>query len=107
MNESYTLNDYQNDAMSFRLESATPEYAVLNLSGEVGELCSLLAKGIRDGRKVDHDLNVKKELGDILWSVAAIAIDNGYTLEDIALANVGKLAARKFNGTLKGSGDNR
>lgn len=101
------MNDYQNEAMSFRMETATPLYAVLNLAGEVGELNSLMAKAIRDGRKEDYDINVKKELGDVLWSVAAIAIDHGYTLQDIADANINKLSQRKIYNTLTGSGDNR
>lgn len=105
--DAYYLNSYQNDALSFRMESASPLYAMLNLAGEVGELHSLLAKGIRDGRKMDFDLNVKKELGDILWCVAAIAEDHGYTLEDIALGNISKLTNRKTNNTITGSGDAR
>ena len=104
---SFSLNQYQNEAMMFRLETATPLYAVLNLTGEVGELCSLLAKGIRDGAKMDHQQNIKKELGDALWSIAAIALDNGFTLEDIAASNINKLSGRKINNTLQGSGDNR
>lgn len=101
------LNDYQAEAMSFRLETATPLYALLNLAGEVGELNSLLAKSIRDGVKTDHQLNIRKELGDILWSVAAVAIDNGFTLEEVAMGNIAKLSQRKTNNTLQGSGDER
>lgn len=102
-----SLNDYQAEAMSFRLESADEAYAMFGLSSEVGELHSLVAKGIRDGKQVDYEFNVKKELGDILWMVAAIAMDNGYTLEDIAASNIYKLSSRKNNGTLQGSGDER
>lgn len=104
---NFSLNSYQHDALSFRLPSATPEYALINLPGEVGELCSLKAKAIRDGRNPFHDQDVKKELGDILWFVAAIAADHGFTLENIALSNIMKLSARKEAGTLQGSGDNR
>ena len=102
-----SFNDYQNEAMSFRMETATALYAVLNLAGEVGELNSLMAKDIRDGRKPDYDMNVKKELGDVLWSIAAIAIDHGFTLQDIADTNITKLSKRKIDNTLTGSGDNR
>lgn len=102
-----TLNEYQAEAMSFRLETASPLYAILNLSGEVGELHSLLAKGIRDGNKPDFQQNVKKELGDVLWCLAAVAADNGFTLEDVGLSNIVKLSARKQNNTIKGSGDER
>ena len=103
----HTLNDYQAKALSFRMESANDLYAVLNLSGEVGELHSLMAKAIRDGRKPDYDQNVKKELGDALWSIAAIAADNGFTLSDIANSNIFKLESRSQRGTISGSGDNR
>ena len=105
--DPYTLNDYQVDAMSVRLESADSSYAILGLAGEVGEIYSLAAKAIRDGKKFDYQLNMKKELGDVLWFVAAIAMDNGYTLQDIADANINKLFKRKEDGTLQGSGDNR
>lgn len=101
------LNDYQAEAMSFRLPSATSDYALFNLSGEVGELHSLIAKAIRDGAKFDFELQVKKELGDVLWCLAAVAADYGYTLEDIALNNIHKLNKRKEQGTIQGSGDDR
>lgn len=104
---NFSLNAYQHDALSFRLPSATPEYALLNLPGEVGELLSLKAKAIRDGRNTFHDHDVKKELGDILWMVAAIASDHGFTLENVALSNIMKLSLRKDAGTLQGSGDAR
>jgi NTP pyrophosphatase (non-canonical NTP hydrolase) len=102
------INEYQDQAMGFRLTSAwNPDYARYGLVGEVGELMSLYAKAIRDGRKEDHALMLKKELGDVLWFVAAIAADNGYELEDVAVGNIDKLASRQQRGTLTGSGDNR
>jgi NTP pyrophosphatase (non-canonical NTP hydrolase) len=104
---SYTLNDYQSDAESVRLSSANSEYAILGLSGEVGELHSLIAKAIRDGRTYSYDQNIKKELGDVLWFVSAIAADHGFTLEDVAQSNINKLFSRKERGTLQGSGDER
>lgn len=104
---SYTLNVYQAEVESVRLPSATPDYALLGLCGEVGEIYSLVAKAVRDGRKFDHDQNVKKELGDVLWFIAAIATDHGFTLEDVARSNILKLIDRKDRGTLQGSGDCR
>ena len=101
------LNDYQAEAMSFRLPSACEKYALLNLTGEVGELNSLLAKALRDGPKFDIELNIKKELGDILWCLSAVAADNGFTLEEIARSNINKLSGRKKDNTLQGSGDER
>ena len=101
------FNEYQSEALSFRLETATPLYAILNLSGEVGELHSHMAKAIRDGTPRDLDQSIKKELGDIMWSLAAIAADHGWTLEEIAASNINKLQQRSKKGTLQGSGDNR
>ena len=101
------LNDYQAEAMGFRLPSATPEYALINLSGEVGELHSLIAKAIRDGAKYEFEMNVKKELGDILWCLSAVAADYGWTLEDVAASNINKLESRSQRGVLAGSGDDR
>lgn len=102
-----SLNEYQNKAMSFRLPSASPMYAVLNLAGEVGELTSLIAKAIRDNPKDDHEEQMKKELGDCLWHIAAIAIDNGFSLREVAQANIDKLSSRKERNVLQGAGDNR
>jgi len=48
-----------------------------------------------------------KELGDILWYVAAIAREFGTTLDEVARINIEKLTSRKERGTIGGSGDNR
>lgn len=101
------LNEYMHGALSFRLPSATALYALMNLSGEVGELMSLEAKAIRDGAKSDYLHQAKKELGDILWCLTAVASDYGFTLEDIAIGNIEKLANRKTNNTIQGNGDDR
>lgn len=100
------LSDYQEDAMSFRLPSANEPYALLGLSGEVGELHSYFAKIIRDGGVMDM-AHIKKELGDILWFVAAIAEDCGFGLDEIALVNLDKLNSRKNRNKIQGSGDER
>lgn len=101
------LNVYQDMAMDYRLPTADATYALLNLSGEVGELHSLIAKAKRDGISEDHYYNVCKELGDILWMLAAIARDNGLSLNEVANSNILKLESRKQRNALQGSGDNR
>lgn len=107
MHKEYTLNEYQSEAQSVRLESAGPMYALFGLPGEVGEVCSLVAKSIRDGRKFTYDSDMRKELGDVLWFVASIAADHGLTLEEVAMSNIEKLKDRKARNVLQGSGDNR
>jgi len=104
-----TLNEYQTKAMAFRLKNADAMYAFLNLASEAGEVCSLVAKKIRDGVKdpVDYHNNMKKELGDVMWMVAAIASDHNISLSEICENNIQKLADRKKRNTISGSGDNR
>lgn len=101
------FNEYQNAAMGFRLETATPAYAMYNLGSEAGEVLGVVAKALRDGRTFDYEQKLKKELGDVMWHVAAIAIDNGFTLEDVAMSNIAKLSQRKATGNIQGSGDDR
>lgn len=102
------MSEYQREAMSFRLPTATPEYALFNLAGEVGEVLSLEAKFIRDGGNIADYLNdMEKELGDVLWHIAAIAADNDLDLNRIADRNIYKLESRKARNTIKGSGDDR
>lgn len=101
------FNEYQQFCQEVRLPTASTEYAILSLGGEAGELLGYIGKAIRDGRKPDYDQNIKKELGDVLWNVAIIALDHGFTLQDVADANVNKLSSRRERGTLQGSGDSR
>lgn len=103
------INDYQDFVDGIRLPSANHAYALYGLAGEVGELLSVEAKEERDGpgSPLYTKDNLKKELGDILWFVAALASDYGLKLSDVAAANSAKLASRRDRGVLGGSGDNR
>ena len=83
-----TLNEYQTQALSFRLPSANPLYALLNLASEVGELHGHIAKGIRDNPNEDYVPNVRKELGDILWCLSAVSADFRFSLEEISTVNI-------------------
>lgn len=103
------LNDYQQKAMTTALPSAlSKEYMFLNLSAEAGEVAGLLAKAGRDGWDVD-DLRAKAipELGDVLWQVAGCCEVLGLSLEDVAQANLEKLADRKVRNVISGSGNHR
>jgi NTP pyrophosphatase (non-canonical NTP hydrolase) len=85
-------------------------YPALGLCGECGEVAEKVKKVIRDkGGEFDEfdRMNIRKELGDVLWYIAQIASDLDLRLESVAIANVEKLRLRKQNGTLSGSGDDR
>lgn len=92
--------------MSLRKPAADKFYAQYGLMAEVGEYFDKLAKDRRDNRIPDPEARAK-ELGDILWFVAALAADEGWPLEVIAQMNLEKLFSRKERGVLSGSGDNR
>jgi len=108
-----TLDEYQDLA----IESAVydPQFSIvypaLKLSGEAGEVSEKVGKRLRDfsGDLTDPEWQdtVAKELGDVLWYIAALARDIGWTLEEVAEANLSKLASRMERGVIGGSGDDR
>jgi len=101
------MDDYQRQARKFAIydKSYKVVYPTLGLSSEVGEVSDKLKKWLRDGHAEKEDL--AKELGDVLWYVAILAEDLGFTLSDVAIMNLEKLDSRKKRGKLRGSGDNR
>jgi NTP pyrophosphatase (non-canonical NTP hydrolase) len=101
-----SLNAYQNLARRTRMPTADREYALLGLSEEAGEVTGLFAKARRKQTSPSID-DVKKELGDVLWMVAAIADDNGLSLSDIAEFNIHKLIDREQRGVIDGRGNDR
>ncbi len=50
---------------------------------------------------------VKKELGGVMWYIAALARDIGLSLEEICDYNVKQLKSRQERNVLQGSGDDR
>lgn len=102
------LDQYQRSAMTFRLPTADREYALLNLLAEAGEVAGKAAKLRRDGGDIEkYNSDIKKELGDVMWQVAAVAADHGLTLSEICTHNLEKLSSRQQRNVLQGSGDMR
>lgn len=78
--------------------------------GEVGEIQGKVKKLIRDaGGDVSEEQKkeIGKELGDVLWYVAALCRELDLNMQDVAEQNIEKLLSRKDRGVLTGSGDNR
>lgn len=91
-------------------------HAVLGLSGEVGELVEKVKKAHRGdlGKRglpgislLKHSPELKKEIGDVMYYLARVCSEFGFSMGDVASDNRKKLEDRKARGVLKGSGDNR
>ena len=62
----------------------------------------------KDGKyDEEYKREIAKELGDVLWYLAALCRKFDLKLEDIAQMNIDKLYSRKERGQIKGNGDNR
>lgn len=110
----YDIDGYQKKAATASTidpKSITaPYYFALGLNGEAGKVAEKMKKILRnydnDMSKLDLE-DFKKELGDVLWYLSMMTTQVGLTLEDVAAANLVKLADRKVRGVLKSTRDNR
>jgi NTP pyrophosphatase (non-canonical NTP hydrolase) len=107
-----TLNDYQKEALSTAVYGSGSKiiYPTLGLAGEAGEVADKVKKVLRDNNGEFDEwrkIQIAAEIGDVLWYIAALSDDLGFTLEDIAKLNIGKLSQRRANNTIHGEGDNR
>lgn len=85
-------------------------YPALGLCGEAGETAEKVKKAIRDdGGSLTEERRdaIAAELGDVLWYVAQLATEAALDLDEIAQANLDKLASRQQRAVLHGSGDDR
>lgn len=85
-------------------------YPALGLADEAGEVVGKIKKVMRDDGGVlteEKKIEIKKELGDVLWYLAQLSTDLGIKLSEVAKANVEKLVSRLERNVLHGSGDNR
>ena len=108
-----TLNEYQEKARTTAIypnQGNNWVYAPRGLVGEAGEVAEKMKKAIRDDGGVitpERKEMIVKELGDVLWYIAILAVELGVDLDTIATANLEKLFSRKDRGVLTGSGDER
>lgn len=111
------FDKYQEKAAKYDLFEATSDLKavgftekVLGLTGEAGETADKVKKILRDKDGVvsseDSELLVK-ELGDVLWYLAAISRYLGVPLSEVAKGNLDKLESRYRRNKLHGEGDKR
>ena len=106
--DTLMLNEYQRSIEKFIMCEGDTRLMenTLGLVGEAGEVAEKLKKHIRDGGPLDVDA-VVKELGDVLFYVAALSTHLDVDLSEVADINIEKLTDRKARGVIQGQGDNR
>ena len=107
-----TFDEYQEAAVKTAVypERERVTYPALGLAGEAGEVANQVKKILRDD---DYDITnerreaIRKEIGGVMWYVAALCTDLNLNLGDVCRENIEILASRQERGTIKGGGDNR
>lgn len=85
-------NDY--DAILSRTQTKLRLlHGLIGICTETGELQDQLKKHLFYGRQLDT-VNLKEELGDLLWYIALCCDELGLTLEEIMERNIEKLELR-------------
>jgi len=105
-----TYQQRSRDTARYPQVGSNPIYPTLGLCGEAGEVADKVKKVLRDragafDAAVIDDLRL--ELGDVLWYVAQLASELELDLDEIAEANLAKLASRAARNVISGSGDRR
>lgn len=107
-----TLDEYQEAANTTAIYKSDL-YPFLGLSEEAGEIVGKINKNLRktgfSGIHTDQPMReaLHKELGDVLWMLAACCTILDIPLSEVAQMNLEKLQGRRERGTLDGSGDDR
>lgn len=102
------FENYQKEAMATAIygDGNKVTYPLIGINGEIGEVCEKYKKHLRDGNELDKE-DMTKELGDVLWYLAAIARDLEINLQDVADTNITKLKSRRERNVIHGDGDDR
>ncbi len=91
------FNDYKNLAKGTKKPWENKDlelsYYGLGLAGEAGEVTEIIKKNSIGSKKIVVE-DLKKELGDVLWYVSAIADYFDFDLNEVAQINIDKLKAR-------------
>lgn len=96
-----TLDQFQQAALRTWNQDQSGERRIFNaafgLAGETGEVLDMLKKRHFHGKRV-YFQDLLLEFGDVLYYLAVLCHEHGFTLEDAALAVTEKLQKRHPNG---------
>ncbi len=65
----------------------------MGICTEAGEVMDIFKKNMMYGKPVD-ELNLKEELGDLLWYISGFCRHYGFAIEELMEMNINKLKAR-------------
>lgn len=90
------FNEYQQQARRTQRSDlpvwALREHALYGLTSEVGEVMGLHQK-VHQGHPMDETA-LRLEIGDVMWFIAELCDVYGWSMSDIAAANIEKLRNR-------------
>lgn len=89
---SYIKNASRTDA-EMETKQLHDIHMVMGISTEAGELLDVFKKNLAYKKEIDW-VNVKEEIGDLMWYIANFCKSNGFELEQIMETNIEKLSAR-------------
>jgi len=91
------INKYQQEAARTcaKIDGAILDdlHMVLGMQTEAAEIADVYKKTIAYKKPLDF-VNIKEELGDIMWYIANLCNMNGWDLRDIMQTNIDKLKTR-------------
>lgn len=91
---AYAWTSTEQSLDGLKQETIDTLHGIIGIYTEAGELIEALKKPSID------KVNIKEELGDVLWYVAVLCKTHGFSFEDIMETNIAKLKARfpeRFN----------
>lgn len=84
----------------------TALHMLMGMMTEVGELTDQFKKNLAYGKDIDW-VNVKEEIGDLMWYISEFANEYQFDLEEILETNISKLQQRFPDKFTSGNAINR
>ena len=106
--EVFYESDWDGNTNKDEFINNVPSYPFIKVMAESAELAEPAIKSALRGDNIPiSEIDLEKEIGDILWYCAEMATVLGIKLDSIAQLNLIKLEDRAKRDVIKGSGDDR